>query len=42
MAASMAAPPGEPNLNKEQRRALALLARIPHGITEDTLMPDGV
>jgi hypothetical protein len=38
MAASMVAPPGEPSLGKEQRRALALLARIPHGITEDTLV----
>jgi hypothetical protein len=38
MAASMAASPGEPSLSKEQRRALALLARIPAGITEDTLV----
>ena len=34
----MATPPGEPSLSKEQRRALALLARIPQGITEDTLV----
>jgi hypothetical protein len=33
----MAVPPREPGLNKEQRHALALLASIPHGITEDLL-----
>ena len=33
----MAAPPREPSLSKEQRQALALLASIPHGITEDLL-----
>jgi hypothetical protein len=31
----MAVPSQEPNLSKEQRPALALLASIPHGITED-------
>jgi hypothetical protein len=33
----MAAPPGEPSLSDEQRRALALLASIPHGVTEGQL-----
>jgi hypothetical protein len=33
----MAVPPREPSLSKEQRHALALLASIPHGITEDQL-----
>jgi hypothetical protein len=33
----MAVPPREPSLSKEQRQALALLASIPHGITEDQL-----
>ena len=33
----MATPPREPNLTTEQRRALALLASIPHGIIEDLL-----
>jgi hypothetical protein len=34
----MAVPPREPSLRKEQRQALALLASIPHGITEDLLV----
>jgi hypothetical protein len=34
----MAAPPREPSLSKEQRRALALLASIPYGVTEDLLV----
>jgi hypothetical protein len=34
----MAALPGGPSLSKEQRRALALLASFPHGITEDLLV----
>jgi len=34
----MAAPPGKPNLSKEQHRVLALLDHIPHGITENTLV----
>jgi hypothetical protein len=38
MAASMAAPPREPSLSEAQRRALALLAGIRDGITEDTLV----
>jgi hypothetical protein len=33
----MAVPPREPSLSKEQRNALAPLASIPHGITEDLL-----
>ena len=33
-----AAPPGEPSLNKEQRRAPDAAGRIPHGIVEDTLV----
>ena len=33
----MAAPPEKPNLTREQRRALELLASIPHGISEDLL-----
>jgi hypothetical protein len=33
----MAVPPREPSLSQEQRHALALLASIPHGITEDLL-----
>jgi hypothetical protein len=33
----MAVPPREPGLSKEQRHALALLASIPHGVTEDQL-----
>ena len=33
----MAAPPREPSLSKEQRQALALLASIPHDVTEDQL-----
>jgi hypothetical protein len=33
----MAVPPREPNLNREQRQALALLAIFPHGITEGQL-----
>jgi hypothetical protein len=33
----MAVPSREPSLSKEQRHALALLASIPHGITEDLL-----
>jgi hypothetical protein len=37
MATSMKAPPGEPSLSKEQHRALTLLARIPQGITKNTL-----
>ena len=31
-------PPRSMPLNAEQRRVLALLASIPHGITEDTLV----
>jgi hypothetical protein len=38
MAASMTTPRGEPSLSSEQHRALALLAGIPDGITEDTLV----
>jgi hypothetical protein len=38
MATSMTAFPGEPSLSKEQRCALTLLARIPHGITKNTLV----
>jgi len=34
----MAEPPREPSLGIEQRRALALLASIPHGIIEDLLV----
>jgi hypothetical protein len=34
----MAEPPREPSLSIEQRRALALLASIPHGIIEDLLV----
>ena len=34
----MVVPPREPSLSKEQRDALALLASIPYGITEDTLV----
>jgi hypothetical protein len=34
---AMAVPSREPSLSKEQRHALALLASIPHGITEDLL-----
>jgi len=34
----MAEPPREPSLSIEQRRALALLASIPHGIIEDSLV----
>jgi hypothetical protein len=34
----MAVPPREPSLSKEQRRALALLANIPHGIAEELLI----
>jgi hypothetical protein len=34
----MPATSGEPSLNDEQRRALALLASIPHGITEELLV----
>jgi hypothetical protein len=34
----MAVPPREPSLSKEQRRALALLASIPYGVTEDLLV----
>ena len=34
----MAAPPLQPNLSREQRRAPALLARMPHGIIEDSLV----
>jgi len=33
----MGAPPREPSLSREQRRALALLASIPHGVTQDRL-----
>jgi hypothetical protein len=38
MAASMAAPPRNMPVSEEQRRVLALLASIPQGITEDTLV----
>jgi hypothetical protein len=34
----MAVPPREPNLSNEQRHALALLASIPYGVTEDLLV----
>ena len=34
----MAAPPLQPNLNREQRRALALLASIPRGVSGDLLV----
>ncbi len=34
----MAVPPKEPSLDNEQRHALALLANIPHGITEELLV----
>jgi hypothetical protein len=34
----MAVPPKEPSLSNEQRHALALLANIPHGITEELLV----
>ncbi len=34
----MAAPPQEPNLTSEQRRALALLASMPRGIIEELLI----
>jgi hypothetical protein len=34
---TMAVPSQEPSLSEEQRHALALLASIPHGITEDLL-----
>jgi hypothetical protein len=38
----MAAPPEKPNVTREQRRALELLASIPHGISEDLLaLADG-
>jgi hypothetical protein len=33
----MAVPPRKPSLSKEQRQALALLANIPYGVTEDLL-----
>jgi hypothetical protein len=33
----MATPPEKPDLTREQRRALELLAGIPHGISEDLL-----
>ena len=35
---SMAALPRKPSLSRKQRRALALLASIPHGITEGLLV----
>jgi hypothetical protein len=38
---TMAAPPEEPSLSAEQRRALKLLARIPGGATEATLFAHG-
>ncbi len=31
-------PPREPSLSNEQRHALALLARLPHGLTEELLV----
>ena len=34
----MVVPPRKPSLSEEQRRALALLASVPHGITEDQLV----
>jgi hypothetical protein len=34
----MAVPPKEPSFSNEQRYALALLANIPHGITEELLV----
>ena len=34
----MVGTPREPSLSKEQRQALALLANIPHGITEELLV----
>jgi hypothetical protein len=34
----MAAPPREPSLSEEQRRALTLLANIPQGIAEELLI----
>jgi hypothetical protein len=34
----MAAPPREPSLSAEQRRALALLASMEHGVIEDLLV----
>jgi hypothetical protein len=33
----MAVPPREPSLSKEQRRALALLESVLHGVMEDQL-----
>jgi hypothetical protein len=33
----MGVPPREPSLSREQRRALALLASIPYGVTQDRL-----
>jgi hypothetical protein len=33
-----AAPPGKRRLDVEQRRALEMLASIPHGVTEDLLV----
>jgi hypothetical protein len=35
--ARMGAPPRQPRLSREQRRALALLASIPYGVTRDRL-----
>ena len=37
----MAAPPEQPRLSAEQRRALRLLTRIPRGATEATLFAHG-
>jgi hypothetical protein len=34
----MAVPPKEPSISNEQRYVLALLANIPHGITEELLV----
>ncbi len=34
----MTTSPGEPSLSREQRAVLALLANIPHGITEELLV----